>query len=391
MAAERAAASRDTRSDDLQVTDAPEAEAPSSTRFSAHGTVPGVSGGDEEASSRPSASEMAYDDAGNAIPYIAGDIMYEQLAHRFAYRDTLTKEDHDWLKVQGLKAGKVVKGKNGFAMIAFTPLPGFDGKRRPVLAFRGSDDMKDALDDFNHRGVGAAQMAANEGLIGAALVGLQQYAKEPAVTGHSLGGALAQMAAARFPDLVAKVVTFQSPGISGDMAKHVTDANKKSNAAGKGDTVVSHHYQVNGDLVGKSGEALTEGEVSDINRPTGYLLKHTGYVTDYAEAHPESRTKSDASERMPGKLEGLRKGFGKFLGAIQKVTHSGPEQYIEVWTQVRDAIDRDAKAGEIRAIIDRSKLSKDDKSWMHEQLNDTLAANDFEQQHGPEADIATAE
>jgi pimeloyl-ACP methyl ester carboxylesterase len=222
-------------------------------------------------------------------------------------------------------------------------------------------------------------------------VGLQHYAKEPAVTGHSLGGALAQMAAARFPDLVAKVVTFQSPGISKGMAEQVKAANDKSEAAGKGETVVSHHYQVNGDLVGKTGEALTEGQVSDIQRPTGYMLRHTGYVTDYASAHPESATRSDADSRMPGKLEPLRKGLGKFLGAIQKITHTGPEEYIEVWENVRDAIDRDAKPADIRTIIDRSKLSGDDKSWMREQLSDTLAANDYEQHHAPEHDIRTAE
>lgn len=335
---------------------------------------------------------MAYDaNNPNAVPYIAGDIMYEQLAHRFAYRDSFTKEDHDWLHVQGLEARNVIKGKNGFSMVAFVPLPGFDGKRRPVLAFRGSDDAKDMLDDFSSHGVGSAQMAGNEGLIGAALVGLQGFAKEPAVTGHSLGGALAQMAAARFPDLVAKVVTFQSPGISAGMAHHVEDANKKSQAAGKGDTVVSHHYEVKGDLVGHTGEALTPGEVSDIQRPTGYMLKHTGYVTDYASEHPESATKSDAKDRMPGKLEPLRKGFGKFLGLIQKVTHTGPEEYIEVWEKVRDAIDRHAGAGDIRTIIDHSKLSSGDKSWMREQLSDTLAANAYEQHHGPENDIRTAE
>ncbi len=388
MAGERAIAGHQAASHEDVETKDTSVEA-SSTRFHAGGRLPGVAG-DETAAARPSASEMAYEDP-NAVPYIAGDIMYEQLAHRFAYRDTLTKEDHEWLRVQGLEARKPIKGKNGFAMISFVPLPGFDGKRRPVLAFRGTDDAKDVLDDFNAKGVGSGQMAANEGLIGAALVGLQQYAKEPAVTGHSLGGALAQMAAARFPDLVAKVITFQSPGISKEMADDVKTANNKSEAAGKGETVASHHYQVDGDLVGKTGEALTEGEVSDIKRPTGYTLKHTGYVTDYASDHPESRTKSDADARMPGKLEGARRGFGKFLGAIQKITNTGPGEYIEVWEKVRDAIDRDAQPDDIRTIIDRSKLSGDDKSWMREQLSDTLAANDFDQHHAPEQDIRTAE
>ena len=134
-------------------------------------------------------------------------------------------------------------------------------------------------------------------------MGLQAYGKEPAVTGHSLGGALAQMAAARFPDLVAKVVTFQSPGIPREMAQRVDQANAESKSQGKGETVHSHHYQVNGDLVGKSGEALTSGEVSQISRPTGYLVRHTGYVTEYSEANPDKSTKIDAKDRKPGAVE----------------------------------------------------------------------------------------
>src|SRR6185312_7066038 len=181
------------------------------------------------------------------------------------------------------EAKGVIHGRDGLAMMAFVPLKGFEDRRRPVLAFRGTDDAKDVADDLDPAGVGAAQMAANEGTIGKTLVGLEAYGMAPAVTGHSLGGALAQMAAARFPDLVAKVVTFQSPGIPQKMANRV-----------KGHQIYSHHYQVKGDVVGTAGQALTPGQVSEIERPTGYLVKHTGYVTDYAGQHPDKETNVDA-------------------------------------------------------------------------------------------------
>jgi pimeloyl-ACP methyl ester carboxylesterase len=353
-----------------EVAHAPEpAAAP--TQFHTEGAVPAV-GAAHDAASHPTASELAYD---GGQPFISGDLMYEQLAHRFAYRDTLTAEDQKWLKEQGLQMNGLVHGRHGFAMMSFVPLPGFDGVRRPTIAFRGSDDAHDALDDFNEHGVGAAQMAANEGTIARTLTSMQCYAKEPAVTGHSLGGALAQMAAARFPDLIAKVVTFQSPGISREMVKRVEGANAESRAAGKGERVHSHHFQVDGDLVGKSGEAMTPGELSQINRPTGYMLRHTGMVTDYADKNPDKRTVVDTADRQGGKLEGLRAGFGKFLGALQDITNTGPQEYVETWDRVRHAVDVDADPATIRDLIDHSKLSSKDKSYMREQLDGVLAAS----------------
>lgn len=360
---------RQPHADEQEVPPPVAAEAESSTRFHADGPLPDVAGPD--ATPRASASELAYD---GGRPFITGDLMYEQLAHRFAYRDSLTAEDHEWLREQGLRMTGVVHGRHGFSMMKFAPLPAFDGVRRPVIAFRGTDDARDAMDDFNEDGVGAAQMAANEGTIAKALTSMQCYAKEPAVTGHSLGGALAQMAAARFPDLIAKVVTFQSPGISREMARRVEHANADSRAAGKPDTVHSHHFQVNGDLVGHSGEALTPGDVTELERPTGYLVRHTGYVTEYADKNPDKRKQIDASERMPGKLEGLRAGFGKFLGALQDITNTGPQEYMDVWDRVRNAVDVGAPPEQIRDLIDASKLSSKDKAYMRDQLDGVLAA-----------------
>jgi pimeloyl-ACP methyl ester carboxylesterase len=370
MAGERARHEHAAAEADHEVVHAPETAHPT-TQFHDQGAVPAVGAG-HAAAHAPSASELAYD---GGQPLITGDLMYEQLAHRFAYRDALTAEDQKWLKEQGMEMTGIVHGRHGFAMMKFVPLPGFDGLRRPVVAFRGSDDAHDALDDFNEHGVGAAQMAANEGTIARTLTSMQCFAKEPAVTGHSLGGALAQMAAARFPELVAKVVTFQSPGISREMVKRVEAANAESRAAGKGDRVHSHHFQVDGDLVGKSGEAMTPGEVSQINRPTGYMLRHTGTVTDYAEKHPDKQTWTDTSARATPTLEHLRAGFGKFLGALQDITHSGPEEYVETWDRVRHAVDASADPATIRDLIDHSKLSSKDKAYMRDQLDGVLAAS----------------
>ncbi len=79
---------------------------------------------------------------------------------------------------------------------------------RPVLAFRGSTDAVDWADDVSPEGVGAFQFSAHEGEIAGAIAA---YAGCD-TTGHSLGGALAMLAATLGG--VNRVVTFQAPGIS---------------------------------------------------------------------------------------------------------------------------------------------------------------------------------
>src|SRR6185312_5960421 len=84
------------------------------TKFTSAGSIPPVAVHDAAPNARPSASELAYPPhtaapepaAADATkePFLTGDIMYEQLAHRFAYRDSLSAEDRAWLKNQGMEA-----------------------------------------------------------------------------------------------------------------------------------------------------------------------------------------------------------------------------------------------------------------------------------------------
>jgi pimeloyl-ACP methyl ester carboxylesterase len=72
------------------------------------------------------------------------------------------------------------------------------------------------------------------------------------VTGHSLGGALAQLTAAHFPDRVARVVTFNAPGIAAEEVKRF--------AAAKDQPQVTHHREL-ADIVSEAGEAHLPGSV----------------------------------------------------------------------------------------------------------------------------------
>ncbi|WP_218082834.1 lipase family protein [Anthocerotibacter panamensis] len=84
------------------------------------------------------------------------------------------------------------------------------------------------------------------------------------VTGHSLGGALAQMAATepKFQPLIARVVTFASPGINRERIKAI----ERYNQAHKSHEILSTHYRIKDkDLVPKGGEAWTPGQVHEFN------------------------------------------------------------------------------------------------------------------------------
>jgi hypothetical protein len=202
------------------------------------------------------------------------DIIYEQLAHNLAYG----KYDVQQLAAWGYGPPKVVIPLNpvtGMFAVAVEPDPELDPAEltelhgglapRAVIAFRGSTDAVDWADDLSTQGIGAAHFAAHKVEIAAALA---QFAKDgaPDVTGHSLGGALAQLAATVGP--VNRVVTFQAPGISPELAAQVPEE------------VQATHHRAAGDPVAWAGGTHLPGEEyiynqavwEDSNPHTSFLL-----------------------------------------------------------------------------------------------------------------------
>jgi serralysin len=79
----------------------------------------------------------------------------------------------------------------------------------PVLVIRGTNEPIDDLANHDPQGIGWNQFAANRDVITAWLVKVAQATQQkPDIIGHSLGGAIAQIAATHLSHLTGEVVTF---------------------------------------------------------------------------------------------------------------------------------------------------------------------------------------
>lgn len=206
---------------------------------------------------------------------------------RDADRDGNTRELESGVQPQnllaffGYHAGPPVSGLWGFQMRLFTPIPLAQIKdpavraRRaqfdePIVVFRGTEGVQvtsreggvdTMVGDFAKASVGVNQVNANWDLIKVTM----SQVKQAVFAGHSLGGGLAQVAAARMPGKVAEVITFQAPGLPRNLAQQFT---AQSDAH-------STHYRVAGDIVPQSGDTHLPGEIEYFTRftQTGGLSK----------------------------------------------------------------------------------------------------------------------
>ena len=140
-----------------------------------------------------------------------------------------------------------------------------DAGRAPVLAIRGTEPTRELADvwtDLDPLGIGAGQYSSNREPLLAWLDAVSHPAGlettvAPHITGHSLGGALAQWLAAD-PALstpIGSVVTFNAPGIrrAAAFADHTNLG-------------AVRHYITSTDIVSLAGEALLPGQavISDV-------------------------------------------------------------------------------------------------------------------------------
>ncbi len=189
------------------------------------------------------------------------DVIYEQLARMAAYGNEIPGETLAAWGYEQVERKPIEDKVTGMTAVSFLPRADLcDEERaqlaqvhgrplRPVLAFRGSKDAIDWADDLSPEHVGAFQFAAHEGDIAQVLAELAGQGGDGRVdtTGHSLGGALAQLAATVGP--VGRVVTFQAPGIPASLCAEV------------GPDVEAHHHRAKGDFVAWAGDAHLDGDV----------------------------------------------------------------------------------------------------------------------------------
>lgn len=327
------------------------------------------------------------------------DIVYEQLAHAGAYG----KLDNSKLAAWGYQEAQVIDDTaTGFRGVLYTPTAAslgsgpdaavsraiHGGAPAPVVALRGTANMKGVQDDVNKQGVGSYQFRANRGTI----AGMLSAAGGGAVVcGHSLGGALAQLTAVHLSG-VARVVTFQSPGISKDDA----DAFKAKQAkAAPEDRITSTHYRKDGDIVHAAGDDLTEGDVyrfhsqgidnpfahthfplARLNQARGGLVPGiTGKGQEAASDDLTRVTKSTTGEEKGDFANRFSESGRKVLGGL--VRKDSQDTYTKLWKNVRLMAESGTySAQRIEAVIEAADgISINQKARMRTQAHQLLEAS----------------
>ncbi len=223
---------------------------------------------------------------------------YENIAKQIAYIDNnpqLQTLVQTGLTAAGYRIDRTFDdpgtGFHAIGLISTTP------DKPPVLVFRGTDSLVDDVANADKRGVGFNQFEANKQALGTWLTQISQdTAKNPRrlppdLLGHSLGGALTQLAATEFTSTIGDIVTFNSPGI----AQSTVNTFKQKAGAGKNVT----HYIVSGDFVSLGGESFIPGKVvfqtftNPIINPLLVLDKHT--QKDLLTTPPPGLTQTEIS------------------------------------------------------------------------------------------------
>lgn len=212
---------------------------------------------------------------GEEIP--AEHISMEYIAHHIAYNPSSLK---DKTKSAPLEAAgydidnySIRVGPNGFQAVLIMPKSNSEGLK-PILAFRGTLSFQGVSTDLDTQQVGHHQYNANEQEINELVA---RAGGKVDVTGHSLGGAMAQIFTARNPGLVNNLVTFQSPGIS---AEEVDAGNERISELDEKDRPNIAHHIMDNDLVDTAGEKNLTGTVYEHNMNSGMdpLEAHTSFI-----------------------------------------------------------------------------------------------------------------
>jgi Domain of unknown function (DUF4157)/Lipase (class 3) len=264
------------------------------------------------------------------------DIVLEKIAHDFVYQNTsigdiadehqANDKDNDkkkqtkklarehamktapYLQKHGFQPfwypdGKVKEGAMGINYGVL--IPNRKGKeeldRVPVVAFRGTSDLDTTYRDLDFDSPGSAAFHSfleREFAIIVDLLKTFGYNKVD-VTGHSLGGALAQHFTGRFPANVRRLVTFQSAAPNAAQYQEAVDS------VGENRPTIVHHVAA-GDVVDLAGGSHLRGTVY-VHRikgknwwqslKKGYTpLAHTQMLLNSSDIVGEEESKNEQGE-----------------------------------------------------------------------------------------------
>lgn len=158
-----------------------------------------------------------------------------------------------------------------------------------LLAYRRAhDDMLDDIRaDFFPMGIGFFRYCYNEGTLKRLLEQLvRDYGQRVIVTGHSLGGAIAQLAALRLTEYIGGCVTFQSPKSTLQQIQRFYDTIPQDIID---DLAAStFHYNVDGDaLVQQAGEQESPGQLIKLVYKSGEIDSPSVLYSHIKEIFPD--------------------------------------------------------------------------------------------------------
>jgi hypothetical protein len=217
------------------------------------------------------------------------------------------------------------------------------------------------------------------------------------VTGHSLGGGLAQMAAARNPDAVGHITTFQAPGVNQEDVDRINAENERRLANNEA-PIDTDHFRIEDEIVPWAGEGHPPGtvhtltvdhpdhDVVDPNHPAVQLAGLGGValaegvnaISDAGQTEVESHTSfpltalalqtAEGRDMLPG-IEAVETGV-RVVGS-QDVREANAERPLDiagvnvaeiardgignaVRTAERVALDTDRNVENTQVVVDRA-------------------------------------
>ncbi len=244
----------------------------------------------------------------------------QQLLESWGYEGTVSEDQELYDPETGLYA------------VRFDPLEGAAGEgKSSILAFRGTEAVQgsegspgDPLGYFNDvladlgPSVGSSQYEPNADAIRALMEG---GTEDTVLTGHSLGGYLAQRVAAENADHTDSVVTFQAGGIDEAHADQFEEANQDGH-------IDVRHHQTNWDVVHLAGEQRLDGTFFQHNTDgprsshASYLMYDDNDASTVVEQAGSKDIVTTHEDPVPGWQRGLAEGLRTGVGGIGQVLGS---------------------------------------------------------------------